>query len=302
MPSVIAIDNNKGGVGKTLTTIELATWLAAQADRLVGAARQLIGNKPQLKVAAVDCDSNIALSSLTIGLADPQYDSHRTGKRNLLDALTDPGKGFDNAIVSWDFGGGVLDIIPGSRFMENAPKDFEHYLDHGGSAPTHHFPALMYRLIQHHLGAYQFVILDVGPGQNDVMESAIIGANKVIIPMEPALASVRGLNNFAERVELANTKQAQLPAGEQVPPTDVAGVLISRMSPKSKAQARYARDIRRDVPCFTEAMHETDETKDLVAEAIEAGHPVWFHFPESSMARQVANFSVEVARQFGIAA
>lgn len=163
---VIAIANQKGGVGKTTTAINLSAALALSGKRVL-----LIDLDPQ------------GNSSLT-------FLGHNTIDRSIYDLLTDTDVSPDSVIKKTSIA--TLDVLP-SRI--NLAK-FESKLLGEFDAP--------FRLkdrIEGIIKSYDCVLIDTPPTLGLITVNALVAADYVIVPIQPSYFALEGTDDLLETVE-----------------------------------------------------------------------------------------------------
>lgn len=168
MARIIAITNQKGGVGKTTTAINLAAALAAS----------------DLKVLIIDADPQ---GNTTSGLGIEKTD----GMPTLYDVLVHARSASD-AVRSTEMDG--LEILPADKNLIGvnvdlvSKEDRESHLRHGLEA----------------LGKeYQFILIDCPPALDLLTLNALVAADSILIPIQCeffALEGVSGLMDTIDRV------------------------------------------------------------------------------------------------------
>jgi chromosome partitioning protein len=166
MGRVIAIANQKGGVGKTTTAINLSASLAA-AD---------------CKVLVIDCDPQANSSS---GLGFP-YDPDRPSLYNLLTDQSDP------AAVRLQTETAGLDLIPASRHLVGANVEL---VDADGRETRLREAVALIR------AEYNFVFLDCPPALDLLTLNALIAADSVLIPIQCEYFALEGISALMDTVD-----------------------------------------------------------------------------------------------------
>src|ERR1044071_9099982 len=163
---VISIANQKGGVGKTTTAINLSAALARAGKNVL-----LIDLDPQ------------ANSSLT-------FLAHEAVESSIYELLTDSHTPASEVIKNTSLP--KLDILP-SRI---SPAKFESKLIGEVDAP--------FRLKDKMDGladAYDFIIIDTPPTLGLITVNALVASDYLIVPIQPSYFALEGTDDLLETVE-----------------------------------------------------------------------------------------------------
>lgn len=165
----ISILNLKGGVGKTVTSVNMAHILASEHH---------------LRVLLVDCDSQCnsteffggapagaaGVAEVMLGEAEPYYEEN---------------------ILKTDFG---VDLLPASdRLMDLDLSSI------GSRVKGSCLKELCDAISEDN--AYDFVIFDCPPAFNAASAAALLASNEVIIPIKLDAFSLRGLANVSRQID-----------------------------------------------------------------------------------------------------
>jgi chromosome partitioning protein len=168
MPTVIAVANQKGGVGKTTTTANLGAALARQGQR----------------VLLIDMDPQGHLTS-ALGVS-------KTVEHTIADALLDYRAALPAINVQNDHDTGRLDISPATLGLASAEAALMNKLGRE--------QRLRDQLAQNAM-EYDTVLIDTPPSLGLLTINALVAADRVLIPTEARFFSLQGLQMIQESIE-----------------------------------------------------------------------------------------------------
>jgi cellulose biosynthesis protein BcsQ len=202
---VVAVVNQKGGVGKTTVAVGLASAARARGH----------------KVLVVDLDPQGA-STWVLGV-----DAERV-RTSAADALGSSRGGSLRDVIVPTTWGHLVDVAPsgpGLQRHESSRTGLETWLT-GKSAVR------LRRALEGVSRGYGIVLVDCPPSLGDLTTNALAAADLALLVVEPTALSLRGVAPVADLIETVWDRHNQR--------LDLAGVIVNRMPARgSDAQLRY---------------------------------------------------------------
>jgi chromosome partitioning protein len=201
---VLAVSNQKGGVGKTTTAINLGTALAAIGER----------------VLIVDMDPQ---GNASTGLGVPR----ETRRVTIYDVVVDQ-RSIDDAAVQTTVPG--LWIVPADADMSGVEIEL--------SQADRRSYRLRDALRAHDDGptAYDYVLIDCPPSLNLLTLNAMAAADAVLVPLQCEFFALEGLSQLMRTIDMVKHSLN--------PSLEIQGLVLTMFDRRSALSGQVANDVR----------------------------------------------------------
>lgn len=255
MAKIIAITNQKGGVGKTTTAINLSAALAV-LDRKV----LLVDADPQSNASSgIDFENGDALKG---GLYEVM-----TGACKATDAIA------HSAVAQ-------LDVLPSDINLVGVELEM---LD------VQNRESILKRALAPVVDKYDYIIIDCAPSLGLLTVNALTAANSVIVPVQPEFYALEGLNKLLQTIRLV---QGVNPASGPNPELFVEGFVITMYDGRTRMHSQVVEELREH---FGDMVFHTVISRSIrLSEAPSHGEPVILYDPSCTSSVNYMNLAREL--------
>ena len=260
MGKIISLVNQKGGVGKTTTSINLSSSLA------------FLGKK----VLLVDLDSQ---GNATTGVGINKGDIDKS-MYEVLKGEVD----IKNAILKTDYYG--LYVVPAS--INLAGLDIE-LLEKSRTEESFVKGAQLKQQLDKIKDSFDYIILDCPPSLGLITTNALTASNSAMIPVQCEFYALEGITQLLRTIMLVQKGLN--------PNLNIEGVLLTMLDSRTNLGFEVVEEIRK---FFKEKVYNTIITRLVrLTEAPSHGEPIIVYDPKSRGAEAYINLAKEVIDRNG---
>lgn len=255
MGKVIALVNQKGGVGKTTTSINLSASLGVLGQ----------------KVLLVDLDSQ-GNSTTGVGVSKSNHE------KSIYDLLLDRAT-LEDVIVKTSFKN--LHIIPASINLAGADIEL---MERSRVDSNFNKASQLKKYLDVAKQVYDYIIIDCPPSLGMLTTNALMAANSVIIPVQCEFFALEGITQLLQTI-LMTQKNLN-------PTLDIEGVLLTMLDSRTILGLEVVEEIK---GYFKEKVYDTIIPRLIrLSEAPSHGKPILAYDPKNRGTLAYLNLAKEV--------
>jgi chromosome partitioning protein len=257
---IIAVTNQKGGVGKTTTTLNLAVYLADLGK----------------KVLLVDLDPQANLTS-GAGVRNA-FEDYAEGEQLKAERLSIYNVLVDNEkieAVMKTVPNTKVDIIPSAIDLAGAEIELVNIISRETTLKAK---------LKEIKANYDYILIDCPPSLGLLTINALVAADAVIIPVQSEFYALEGLGQLLNTVNLVKKKlNARL---------EILGIVITMFDGRTNLSKQVASEISR---AFPGKVFNTIVPRNVsLSEAPSHGQPINIYQPDSTGAKSYRALAKEV--------
>ena len=260
MGKVISLVNQKGGVGKTTSSINLAASLGVLKK----------------KVLLIDLDPQ---GNTTTGVGINKADVNKSVYDLLIDEAT-----LDEVMIKTKFKN--LYVIPATISLAGVDIAL---IDKSKQDPTFVKGAQLKKYIDQVKDVFDFIIIDCPPSLGILTTNALTASDGVIIPVQCEFFALEGIMQLLNTIMLAQKNLN--------PNLTIEGVLLTMLNSRTNLGLEVVEDIK---SYFKERVYDTIIPRLVrLSEAPSHGEPILVYDPQSRGTEAYLNLAKEVIERNG---
>ena len=254
--NVIAVTNQKGGVGKTTTTANLGIGLARQGK----------------KVLLIDLDPQASLT-LSLGFKNPD-DLYPT----VTDVMNDI---IENGELTKDFS-----VMKNNEGVDVLPANLELCGIEVRLVNEMSREQILKAYTENVRSNYDYILIDCMPSLGMLTFNALVAADRVIIPTQPEFLSAKGLETLIKNIWRVKKRMN--------PELSIDGILLTMVDSRTNLNRNVSTIIKQTFSGITRIYDTLIPRSVRAAEASAEGKSIFAHEPNGKIATAYFNLAKEV--------
>lgn len=254
----IALVNQKGGVGKTTSTLSIGVGLARAGNRVL-----LVDDDPQNSL------------TISLGIRNPDDDLENTLATAMYAEIQDTSIPWEDIIIHSEEG---VDLLPANVELSGVEMSLFNAMSRE-------------QVLKSVLGQvkenYDYILIDCMPSLGLMSVNALVAADSVIIPSSPDFLSTKGLNLLIRTISRVR---------RQINPRlKIDGILVTMVDSRTNNAKNIITALRSTLGSSIRVFDTEIPRSVRTAEASGEGKSIFAFDPKSRVAQAYTNLTKEVA-------
>ncbi|MGI9405425.1 MAG: ParA family protein [Hyphomicrobiaceae bacterium] len=255
---VLAVANQKGGVGKTTTAINLGTALAAIGER----------------VLVLDLDPQ---GNASTGLGIPE----QSRKLTMFDILAENASLLDAALPTAVPG---LSVVTANSDLVGLETEILHEQNRNFRLRDAINALIAHQQSRPEENAFSYVLIDCPPSLNALTLNALVAAHSVLVPVQCEFFALEGISQLRETIEGVRATLN--------PRLDIQGVVLTMHDARTNFSEEVANEVRR---FFGHKVYSAIIPRNIrIAEAPSHGKPILLYDHKSTGSQAYIRLASEI--------